>query len=316
MRALNLSHVPQLIFLGLIKIVTCLELRSYISDQGLHGKVSFKKTSDGIEISTELNPTLEYPNQVWSWSINEFPVDYTDLENRCQNNKIGKSFIDLDAIYGYLIIPDNQTSTFFTKDLKINGHSGIYGKSLLLKNVENNRKICSTITIVEKNQEKTAIARFNSPISGNVYFRWFSTKDSHGDMLIMSDLYHVSNRENNTKNLDFTEHNWKIYVTDILDTDSDRSENNCNILQLVFDPEHTGNGNATGDIDSRLGKIKLSNNNKIRYKTLFRDEKLILLPSDLTGPQRRLYLVIFEQKHPDTFLACAKIRYEHPVTAK
>ncbi|RZC33023.1 uncharacterized protein BDFB_010701, partial [Asbolus verrucosus] len=295
--------------------VTSLELKSYISDYGLHGTISFKKIDSGIKIITDLNTTLEYPNQVWSWSVVEFPVDYSDLENRCDGAKLGKSLVNLDEIYGYLILPDNKTTEFTTNDLKINGNLGIYGKSILLREVESNKKICATITIVDKSQEKIAVARFNSPISGNVYFRWFSTKDNHSDMLIMTDLYQVANKENNSKSIPFTEHVWKIYVTDILDSEKDRPD--CNILQLVFDPDNTGNGNALGDIDSRLGKVKVSTNyNKNRYKTLFRDDKLILLPSDLTGPQRRLYLVIFERKHQDTFLACAKIRYDHPTNAK
>lgn len=166
--------------------------------------------------------------------------------------------------------------------------------------------------------EKVAVANFNTPIGGNVYFRWYSTRDSHGDMLIRTDLYHTRNVEHFNKTItDFTEHHWKIYVTDILDSDNDRSQENCNILQLVFDPQVRGNGKAIGDIDNRLGMLKISTDyNKNRYTTLYRDEQLILLPSDLTGPQRRLYLVIFENKHPDSFLACAKIRYEHPIAAK
>lgn len=168
----------------------------------------------------------------------------------------------------------------------------------------------------DKSQEKIAIARFNSPIAGNVYFRWFSTKDNHSDMLISTDLYHSHKKEKYGKYVDFTEHSWKIYVTDIFD-DSDRSEENCNILQLVFDPENRGNGKALGDIDGRLGKVKVSTNyNKKKYKTLYQDNELILLPSDLTGPQRRLYVVIFEKKHPDVYLACAKIRYDHPVHSR
>lgn len=171
--------------------------------------------------------------------------------------------------------------------------------------------------MVDKAKEKTAIARFNSPISGNVYFRWFSTKDNHSDMLIMPDLYRVANVEKIDPKKEYTEHVWKIYVTDILDSKNDKSEVDCNVLQLVFDPENRGDGRGQGDLNARLGKVKVSGDYAVKkYKTLYRDEELILLPNDLTGPQRRLYLVIFENKHEDSFLACAQIRYDHPTNAK
>lgn len=241
-------------------------------------------------------------------------MDYTTVENRCDDSKLGKVLVNLDEIYGYLILPDNATSEIVTQDLRINGDRGLYAKSILLHNLDTNRKICASITMLNKNDEKTAVARFNSPISGNVYFRWFSTKDNHSDMIITTDLYHITN--NNTTNK-FTEHVWKIYVTDILDSRNDKSEIDCNVLQLVFDPESRGDGKAIGDIEARLGRMRVATDyTRQRYKTLFRDQELILLPSDLTGPQRRLYLVVFDSKHEDSFLACAKIRYEHPITSR
>ncbi|XP_066247756.1 uncharacterized protein Rsod [Euwallacea similis] len=296
--------------------VTSTVLRSYISDQGLHGTITFTQDHDQFIISTKLEPTLEYPSSIWSWYITEFPVDYTLIENRCEQERIGNKLINLEDLFGYLVIPDNQTSEFSSTDLKMNGKFGLYGKSIFLQEVDTRRKVCASLSMLEKNQEKIAIARFNSPIAGNVYFRWFSTKDNHRDMLITTDLYHSHKKEKYQKYLDFTEHSWKIYVTDIFDA-TDRSEDNCNILQLVFDPENKGKGKSLGDIDSRLGKVKVSTNyNRNKYKTLYQDSDLILLPGDLNGPQRRLYVVIFEKKHEDVFLACAKIRYDHPVNSR
>ncbi|KAL3268164.1 hypothetical protein HHI36_007291 [Cryptolaemus montrouzieri] len=295
-----------------------LQLRSYISDEGLHGIITFTKNNQNeLKIETNLETTLQYPSQIWSWSVNEFPVDYTKTENRCEQETLGKALVNLDDVLGYLILPDNKTTEYTTNNLTVKGDIGIYGKSILFKNVDTNRRMCASITMVDKTKEKTAVARFNSPISGQVYFRWFSTKDNHSDMLITTDLYHVRNKENHDKKvLDFTTHNWKIYVTDILESDHDRSEQNCNILQLVFDPDNRGSGKAIGDIDNRLGKLKISlDHNKNKFRTLLRDDELILLPNDLTGPQRRLYLVIFEKNHEDVFLSCANIRYDHPINA-
>lgn len=242
-------------------------------------------------------------------------MDYSKIENRCEN--LGKKIISLQDTFGYLFIPDNQTAQYVTENLSINGNLGLYGKGLLFKNEDTNQIICASITMVDKTKEKTAVARFNSPFAGNVYFRWFSTKDNHSDMLITTDLYHIRNKENISRSLKSTEHSWKIYVTDILESEETRHADNCNILQLVFDPDAKGDGKAIGDVDARLGKVKVSTDyNSYKFKTLYRDEELILLPSDLTGPQRRLYLVLFETKHEDVFLGCAKIQYDNPINTR
>lgn len=81
-------------------------------------------------------------------------------------------------------------------------------------------------------------------------------------MLIMNDLYHVANKENHSRLIPHTEHLWKIYVTDILDSNEDSSD--CNILQLVFDPDNAGKGKAIGDIDARLGKIKIATDYNVK----------------------------------------------------
>lgn len=228
----------------------------------------------------------------------------------------GDEIINLDDTFGYLIIPDNNTAEFTSTDLEMTGDKGLYGKSLLLKNVETHGRMCASLIIVDKTVEKTAVARFNTPVSGSVYFRWILTKNNQSDMLITTDLYHVRDVEKHEKKVPFSEHSWKIFVTDILDSD-DKGENNCNILQLVFDPLTKGEGKAMGDVDSRVGKVKISTDyTRRKFKSIFRDNELILLPSDLTGPHRRLYLVLFETKHQDSFLACAKIRYVHPINAK
>lgn len=73
MLALNISDIHQ---------STSIVLRSYVSEHGLHGTITFTKNGDEIFITTNLEATLEFPNSVWSWYITEFPVDYTGVENR------------------------------------------------------------------------------------------------------------------------------------------------------------------------------------------------------------------------------------------
>lgn len=87
-------------------------------------------------------------------------------------------------------------------------------------------------------------------------------------------------------------------------------------MQTVFDPDNAGNGEGIGDVDMRLGKIKVATNHRKRYKTLYRDSKLSLLPADLLGPHRLLYLVIFHPTHDDSFLVCTKINHRKTIFAK
>lgn len=93
-------------------------------------------------------------------------------------------------------------------------------------------------------------------------------------------------------------------------------KNNCNILQNVFDPNNVGVGKSIGDVDVRLGKVKVAANTQEKYKTFYRDPELSLLPTDLLGPHRHLYLVIFHPVHEDSFLACAKINHRKPIHVK
>lgn len=106
-------------------------------------------------------------------------------------------------------------------------------------------------------------------------------------------------------------------MTDIFDTDSERPEGNCNVLQLVFDQQNRGSGRAIGDIDQRLGALQVATRaERQAVRQLFHDPALVLLPSDLSGPQRRLYVVVFDNRHPDVFAACAKIRHVQPRTVR
>lgn len=163
-----------------------------------------------------------------------------------------------------------------------------------------------------------AEARFHSEVAGSIYFRWLAAKESdHHDTLIYSNLFHVRNLSTTERQSPHTSHGWKIFVTDIFDTDIDRLESNCNVLQLIFDPQNVGNGKSIGDVDSRLGKIKIATDTKRQFvRELFHDDDLMLLPSDLTGPHRHLFVVLYDSAHEGNFLACAKIRHVRPRIVK
>ncbi|XP_020297647.1 uncharacterized protein LOC109862119 isoform X2 [Pseudomyrmex gracilis] len=167
--------------------------------------------------------------------------------------------------------------------------------------------------VLEKNIEKLAQARFYSPVAGTVLFRWLGVQidDKSTDTIIHTNL-HYSSKPNTQLALNYTEHHWKIYVTDIFESGKD----NCNILQSVFDPNDSGVGESIGDIDVRLGKVKVAVTTKENYKTFYRDPELSLLSADLLSPHRHLYLVIFHPIHQDSFLACAKINHRKPIHTK
>lgn len=182
-----------------------------------------------------------------------------------------------------------------------------------MTNPDNGFRICATITTDDTNVDHIAEARFYSPIGGSIYFRWLVAKESdHRDTLIYTNLYQTQKNGKKSEFKRFTSHTWKIYVTDIFEKNDERPENNCNILQLVFNPQNSDAGQSIGDIDGRLGKISVAAKDNTETRELFHDEKLVLLPSDLTGPQRQLYVVVFDAMHPNNFLACAKIRHIKP----
>lgn len=295
----------------------CVVLRAYLSQHGLHGEIEFsKKSESSVSIRTNLKPTLEFPEQIWEWSIREFPVDYTEIDdNRCDDSRLGKEIINLTNEIGHLTLPGNESVEYESLNALV-GVNGFWGKTLLLQSPENRKRLCSTIVSNDRTVERVAEAKFYAPVAGSIYFRWIASKEfSHTDTFIQTDLYHTSDVDSSEGKI--TEHSWKLFVTDIFDSKKDKSEENCNVLQLVFDPENKGPNKGIGDIDERLGKIKVAVDPiEQRSKTLYRDDGLTLLPSDLEGPHRTLYIVLYDNKHKDSFLACAKIRHHHERLAK
>lgn len=307
-----------------VNIVGAQHLIAYLSQHGLHGEITFRQLdSQLVEIQSQLEATLQYPDQVWSWAVRRFPVDYSNTEpdQRCELDRLGAQVLSFDEELDYLVLPGNETSTWQHK-MQLIGDRGIWGKSLVLTEVNSNARICATITTIQNSVEHMAEARFNTPIAGSVYFRWLApTEEAGGDTLIYSDLYHIQDQSDigigQEPSRTYTQHHWKIFVTDIFKHDHHRSEDNCNFLQLVFDPQGGGSGQGIGDLDTRLGRIGVAKNAlRAPQRSVFRDAKLALLPSDLTIPHRTLYLVLYDHQHPDNYLACTKIRHVQTLTYK
>lgn len=182
----------------------------------------------------------------------------------------------------------------------------IWRRSFVLQNPDSGTVICASITTIEDNIDHLAEARFHGPVAGSIFFNWLTAKDTnHRENLITSNLFHVDNTSDQSP---FTVHSWKIFVTDIFETNAEKTQINCNVLQLVYDPQNMGAGNSLGDIDVRVGKIKVAKDvHRQSTRQIFTDNDLILLPSDLSGPHRQLFVVIYDHLHANRFAACAKI---------
>ncbi|XP_012547044.2 uncharacterized protein LOC101739289 isoform X1 [Bombyx mori] len=316
-----LSHVmPKLFWIVFISYLvepcSSFVLRAYLSQHGLHGEIEFSHKNDTlISIRTNLKPTLQYPDGVWRWTIHEFPVDYRDIsESRCSEETLGREIIDLTEELGYLIIPGKDHAEFESKNT-LTGPNGLWGRSIVLETAERDRIICASILSTEKLYETHALAKFTAPVAGTLHFRWISAKEiDESDSYIQADLYHAKAV---TDKSEYTEHKWKLFVTDIFDSDKGNYEDNCNVLQAVFDPENNGEGMSVGDLDSRLGLIKVATDAKVKkVRTLYKNDVIDILKNDMEMTRRSLYVVIFDNRHVDSFLACAKLRLIPPKSSK
>lgn len=73
-----------LVELFLISQSLAVELTAHISENGLHGFVTMFEDNGAINVYTKLSVVGE-----WSWNIRELPVDYTELNDRCTDRKLG-----------------------------------------------------------------------------------------------------------------------------------------------------------------------------------------------------------------------------------
>ncbi|XP_030019565.2 uncharacterized protein LOC115439736 [Manduca sexta] len=314
------SHVtPKLLCLVILSLLeSChpLVLRAYLSQHGLHGEIEFSRKNDtSISIRTNLKTTLQYPDGVWRWTIHEYPVDYRELsDERCSQEHLGREIIDLTEELGYLIIPGKDHAEFESNN-SLTGPNGLWGRSIVFETAERERVICASILSTDKTYERHALARFTAPVAGTLHFRWLSAREfDESDSYIQADLYHA--KAVPTKG-EFTQHRWKLFVTDIFDSDKGSHEDNCNVLQLVFDPENSGDGMSVGDLDSKLGLIKVATDANVKkMRTLYKNDVINVLRSDMEVTRRSLYVVIFDNRHADSFLACAKLRPMQPKSTK
>eukprot|EP00096_Caligus_rogercresseyi_P009025 TRINITY_DN2990_c0_g1_i1.p1 TRINITY_DN2990_c0_g1~~TRINITY_DN2990_c0_g1_i1.p1 ORF type:complete len:1002 (-),score=161.09 TRINITY_DN2990_c0_g1_i1:221-3226(-) len=178
------------------------------------------------------------------------------------------------------------------------GSNSIWGQTLMLKGPDGSR-MCSTI--IPKADVRTAEARFNTRDLGG--YVWFITLP--GETRILSNLFKVGNAKS-------SKHKWQIFLTD----SSDSNAKTCDFLQYLYDP---GSRDATecsqekpekckeGDLTAKFGEVLVAQRESLFSKGLYVDSVLDL-QTELKSSKRALYLVIYDNEHPDSFMACTQIQ--------
>ncbi len=141
-------------------------------------------------------------------------------------------------------------------------------------------------------------------MAGSVWFGW---RKGHAGAKILTNVFHVRSRSS-------TNHAWRIYASDAFDADAvEIPGEDCDFLQTIFDT-HSKNGDGcsekapqkclAGDLTGKFGKVLVGKRQGPFTKKYFEDDHLNL--TDLKA--RALYLVIYDEDHPDSFLTCARLR--------
>eukprot|EP00094_Tigriopus_californicus_P005910 TCALIF_05695-PA protein Name:"Similar to sodE Superoxide dismutase [Cu-Zn] 5 (Dictyostelium discoideum)" AED:0.01 eAED:0.01 QI:0/-1/0/1/-1/1/1/0/1143 len=305
----------------------CLELFAHVSQHGVRGVISFKQSESAgtsadaattttttttttlseVQIKVNLTISEDYAGE-YSWGIYQFPIDYT-VQDFCDSRMLGRRpIVNFDEHLGKLMLPtENQpVIELSTSEILLRGKDSIWGRSLVLVGPSKAR-ICATI-LPDPNQNplKVAEARFTSPIAGSV---WFTTM-SFGDGVetkIFSNLFHTQGTKS-------TANDWKIYISDALDSSLDVNGQSCDFLQTLYDPEHrSGEGCSEddpgkcreGDLTGKFGQVRVGKTESMFTKAYHNDVDITL--PELDGSQA-LFLVLFDADHQDSFFTCAKLR--------
>lgn len=89
-----------------------------------------------VRVRSVLEPTIQYPEQSWSWGVHQNPVDYSVIDpvERCSLDNVGEKLIDFDDLLGYLQMPGNESSVWDDVMLNLTGEL-IIGTSIESNNL-------------------------------------------------------------------------------------------------------------------------------------------------------------------------------------
>ncbi|XP_037782115.1 uncharacterized protein LOC119578625 [Penaeus monodon] len=168
--------------------------------------------------------------------------------------------------------------------------------------------------------ERTYETRFFSPMGGSIWIRSWTWNvggvDSEGaetkgvQTTIFTDVFNTADDDPPTGN-----HDWAIFITDILDDRDERSS--CNFLSRIYDPLGREKCNdescPMGSLSHAFGELRVGTR-RSRFSRKMYSSTDFALP-DLSGP-RKLYIAVMGALHPDHLWACAKMREVKPKKAR
>ena len=298
---------------------SALEHSVHLSQNGVRGTVNFHQEDGGtgpVHIRVDLSATTSDFEGEYTWGIYQFPIDYS-VQDYCHSRMVGRRpLIDLSEKVGQLTLTSGaqQPQTFVSEEMSLVGKDGIWGRSLILEGPSKAR-ICGTVSPVDSSLLKIGEARFTSPIAGTIWFTSLSKGDSV-EIKILTNLFHVQSGKS-------TNHDWRVFISDILDTASDLQGSNCDFLQSVYDADDQGGGPECseehpencreGDLTGKFGQVRVGKRESMFTKGYHTDLHLEL--PELEG-RRSLFVVVYDEDHEDSFLACARIRDIKPRVGK
>ena len=249
-----------------------------------------------------------------------FFLDYSK-EDFCHSRMLGrKPTYNFDTSLNKLALDEPEATDdpiievsleYTTSEINLTGSlDAVWGHALVLEGPSRSRVCGSLMPATEDARAlKSAEARFTSPVGGSIWFTSLSLGDNV-ETKIYTNLVHVSGPSKSSS------HKWQLFISDVLDTDSDIQGSGCDFLQILYDPKN-GQGEGCsqkephkcreGDLAGKFGSVKVSRRESMFTKNYFHDNHLEL-PELGPGSARSLFVVIYEPDRPDEFLACAKVR--------
>lgn len=220
-----------------VSTVRCLILEAQVHLNGIRGTVTFSQ--DGSNTNVNFNLTGVSNPQAWSIRSNRMTYFRKD---KCTNTLLGANYIPSSGT----LQPDGQaTVTILTSDLP--DLDVLTGRSILLIDSVTSKRTCATI---ENNMENfnTAIAKLQSVIGGNIYFRQASSSSpsiSTTSTSIYANVFHLVN----TNNAGSTNVSWGIYT------------GTCTYVGTLFNP--TGSSGTSCDRNNqrncKIGDLSAKN---------------------------------------------------------
>lgn len=310
-RGVPLMMLAVLLFPALTSAASSVLLYSTISWGGMVGNATFSWGGPGTNVTIELTVeiagvSIKPDPEEFDWAIHDWPVRF-DTKRRCGGSDLGSKKWDLSSMLGKLTIPHDSPLIFETDQLNLVGLDSIWGRSLRITG--GGKTTCANIHGV--GGERTYESRFQSPIGGSIWVRTWAWDvgvssdlgDTKGTQAtIYTDVFNTV--EDNPTSGD---HDWSIFITDILDNKDDRPS--CNFLSRVYDPkgreECDEEGCPLGMLTHTYGKLRVGSK-RSRFSRKFYTATNLILP-ELSGP-RKLYLAVMGDIHPDHLWDCSKLR--------